>query len=278
MSRLAITFMDVGWGDSILIEAVDGGGTRSFALIDSNDTSQSRSSFLFTKRFFERNRIGFGSSTQLFEFVLATHNHADHIAGLKGILKVFGAKRLLYPDSLLHPAMANVVRYAHRSSRVGHYQIVDDSTAPFSLGPASVKVLWPPPGYSATNENHFSVVLAITLDTVTFVLTGDAEADVWPAIVGKLPASTKVFQVPHHGAGNGLFSSGGMKPWLTHFLSSGSTMPEMGMSSHIVPHSHPDPAVVAELDRNSVTYNRTDADYHVTFETDGTRVDRKFYR
>jgi beta-lactamase superfamily II metal-dependent hydrolase len=192
-------------------------------------------------------------------------------------MKGFGVKRFLYPSSLVHPSIVNVVRFANRSSHVSHHMAVDDSIAPFSFGPATVEVLWPPPGYLATNENHHSVVLSVNLGSVTFVLTGDAEADVWSRIVRKLPTRIHVFQVPHHGAYNSLFTTTGATPWLNHFVSGGRT-PHMAMSSHIVPHSHPDPSVVAELDRNGITYNRTDENYHITFETNGTRVDCKFYQ
>jgi hypothetical protein len=60
MSRLAITFIDVGWGDSVLLEAENDRGELSFAVVDSNDSSQSRSSFLFLKRYFERKCVTLG--------------------------------------------------------------------------------------------------------------------------------------------------------------------------------------------------------------------------
>src|SRR5580700_1802269 len=41
----------------------------------------------------------------------------------------------------------------------------------------SMQVLWPIPGNVLSNENDNSVVLALTLGNVSFVLTGDAEAD-----------------------------------------------------------------------------------------------------
>jgi len=53
MSELSITLIDVGWGDSILVESVTEAGERHFGLVDCNDTSVSRSSFLFVKRHLE---------------------------------------------------------------------------------------------------------------------------------------------------------------------------------------------------------------------------------
>ncbi len=66
----------------------------------------------------------------------------------------------------------------------------------------------PLPGVTSNNENDNSVVLAITLGQVVFVLTGDAEADgVWTHIASQIPANTRFFKVPHHGSANGIFTS-----------------------------------------------------------------------
>ena len=37
MSELAVTLIDVGWGDSILLESTDAAGVTRFALVDCND-------------------------------------------------------------------------------------------------------------------------------------------------------------------------------------------------------------------------------------------------
>ena len=62
MAELKITLIDVGWGDSILLESVDAAGIAHLALIDSNDTTNFRSSEIFIKRYLERARIVFGSA------------------------------------------------------------------------------------------------------------------------------------------------------------------------------------------------------------------------
>ena len=37
MSKLNVTIIDVGWGDSIFLESTDGNGDPIYALVDSND-------------------------------------------------------------------------------------------------------------------------------------------------------------------------------------------------------------------------------------------------
>ena len=80
-----------------------------------------------------------------------------------------------------------------------------------------MRILWPNFDQIDTgNENNNSVVLALTLGEVSIVLTGDAEAENWPQIVGRLPSHTTYLQVPHHGGRNGLFDLADGTPWLDH--------------------------------------------------------------
>jgi len=276
MSSLAVTLVDVGWGDSVLIESEDKGRIH-YALIDSNDTTHARSSYLFLKRFFERTNIVTTGNAKTFEFVLMTHSHADHASGLPRIIREFGAKRFLHPNSNPHALLAQILRYQRRpGSRLAHTQAIDTTTnlGPIAFGAVNLDILWPQPGQIDPDENNNSVVLALTLGGVSFLLTGDATADVWAQILPKVPANTRVFQVPHHGARNGTFDAAGGTPWLTHFQRQGMAL-QVAMSSHVRPHHHPHPDVVHALQTANppIEQFRTDLHYHLRFETDGTNVD-----
>lgn len=271
MSSLTITVIDVGWGDSILIEAEENGNSY-FGLIDSNDTTYELSSYLFLKRFFERRGID-TKGAPIFEFVLLTHGHADHASGLPLIIRKFGAKRFLYSRGSVHPILAQILRYQARpGSRLRHTQAIDDTTDLSKLRFGSVRfdVLWPPKGLSDNDQNNHSVVLAATLGKVTFVLTGDATADVWPHIVQHLPPTVQIFQVPHHGAHNGTFAGNNTTPWLDHIVQIKPAV-QVVISSHTRPFDHPHPSVVKALDRTipPVQTFRTDLHYHVSVSTNG---------
>lgn len=270
MSSLRVTLIDVGWGDSLLLESEDHTGAH-YALIDSNDTSQFRSSYIFLKRFFEKKAITLPSPSPVFEWVLLTHRHADHGQGLKKIIREFGTHRFWYSNSPNQPTFfADLIRFASKSPRVGQYDVVDTSKTLPSFGAASIRPLWPLPGMTSRNENDNSVVLAITLDQVAFVLTGDAEADgVWTRIANQIPANTRFFKVPHHGSVNGTFTSLRTTPWLIAV-----PLANVGISSHVRPFNHPDQEVVNILPPDR-TY-RTDQHYHITVETDGTMVSVRY--
>jgi competence protein ComEC len=198
-----------------------------------------------------------------------THAHADHGAGLQRILKDFGTKYFWHSDSPKYPVLiAKLLDYARKSNQVANYEAIDTSVVLPRFGGATMEVLWPEPGVLDKNENNNSVVLAITQGQVTFVLTGDAEADiVWTRISSKIPKTTKFFKVPHHGATNGTFTSANATPWLV-------VLPKkalLGISSHILPYSHPDRKVVNAL--SGKTLYRTDLHYHICVETDGVDVE-----
>ncbi len=88
--RVRLTMIGVGWGDSIFLESVDSCGNSHYALVDCNDTTYSRSSHIFLKRFFEKRGVVAHPSSILFDWVLLSHAHADHGNGLTRYSKISG--------------------------------------------------------------------------------------------------------------------------------------------------------------------------------------------
>ncbi len=274
MSELLITIIDVGWGDSILIESTDSNGRHWFGLIDSNDTIEMKSSLIYIRRRLDVLGIDPKSRQRNFEFVMLSHAHADHGEGLLAIFKHFGTENFWYPESNISPMLANLLRYAGRSSKVGHFEAVDRTKLLPNLGDAAMEVLWPRPNRVDANENNNSIVLTIKLGKVVFVLSGDAEVDVWVDVVDKFPRNIRVFKVPHHGAQNGTIGASGETPWLDHCPKRAS----LAISSHVRPHHHPNQSVLDEFDNRNYQYFRTDENHHLTFVTDGKTVQRKYSR
>jgi beta-lactamase superfamily II metal-dependent hydrolase len=275
MSKLRVTMIDVGWGDSILVEALDSSGSSCYGLIDSNDTTTLRSSYIFLKRFFERQGFSIPTSQPRFTWLLLTHAHADHGQGLKKVMNDYGTSHFWYPKTNSHAVFfSDLLRYAQRSSRVVHHQAIDETKVipPGFFGDVTMKVLSPEYSLIDANENNNSVVLTLTLGNVCFVLTGDAEVDVWTRIADRIPANTLLFKVPHHGSDNGMFDSSHRTPWLDRL----SPSARLVISSHIRPFKHPDVEVVNELDSRQIKYYRTDEHYHITFETEGQDISVKY--
>jgi beta-lactamase superfamily II metal-dependent hydrolase len=275
MGILSVTLIDVGWGDSIFIEFKGASGDIRYALVDSNDTVYFRSSYIYLKRFFEKKDNRQGSSGPVFEFVLLSHPHADHGQGLKSIMREFGTKQFWYPKSFEWGGLADLLRFSNRSNKVLHHQAVDLTKTFPPLGEVSMKILWPPNEENRldrTNQNNNSVVLVLTLDSVSFVLSGDAEERVWNEIGTRIPATTRFFKVPHHGSENGTFGPNDSTPWFDRCPSN----TELGISSHVIPFGHPDQKVIDLFTQQRRRFFRTDEHYHITCETDGQNVNVKY--
>ncbi len=270
MSTLRVTLIDVGWGDSLILETLDAAGNPPhYALIDSNDTSTLRSSHIFLKRFFERQGLSIPTSKPLFEWILLTHAHTDHGQGLKRIMKDYGTKQFWYPKAKEQPLFFTaLLKYAQKSKRVVHHQAIDNTKMLPNFGNVPIDILWPPRNLLPSNENNNSVVLMFRLGSITLILTGDAEADVWTQIASKIPTGTVLFKVPHHGADDTMSDDSQQTTWLDQL----GPASKLAISSHIRPHEHPSSAVVSKLNQSGLAYYRTDKHYHITFETDGQQV------
>jgi len=273
MSKLRVIMLDVGWGDSILIESEDDQGNQFFAVVDSNDTNRNRFTLNFLKRRLQTRGIDYRSEKHFLDFVLLTHGHADHGQGLKAIMQEFGTKQFWYSKSSNWSSMGNLLSYARRSSNVDHHQAIDSNRILPNLGDVKLDILWPIAGnQSEPDENNNSVVMSLTLNNTVFLLTGDAEKEVWQHVAPKIPANTSFFKVPHHGSVNGSFD-GNNPAWLNNC----PNQAELGISCHVGRFGHPHQQVIDLFDNAPNSYLRTDQHYHLIYETDGQTLHKFFH-
>ena len=274
MSKLTVTLIDVGWGDSILLESETDDGEIHYGLIDSNDTNYLRSSYTFLRRHFEKKGIQIPDDKPVFDFIVLTHAHTDHGQGLKLLMQYFGTQHFWYPQSLTWASLSSLINFANRSSNVQVHQSIDRTKVLPSFGDVQMKVLWPKRGYrDQHNENNNSIVLLVELGSEAFLLTGDAEEAVWHEIAVEIPSNVGFFKLPHHGSKNGAFMPDGSPAWLRQM----PNHTKLGVSSHIRPFNHPSPETLTLLDGQARTLYRTDESYHLVFETDGASTAVRYH-
>ena len=264
MAKLTVIFIDVGWGDSIFIEYENAHGQRSYGLVDSNDSTESLSSYTFIKQHFEQKKVHY-KSNPAFDFILLTHWHSDHYSGLKRIIKKFGTHYFWYPKSWPGD-MAVLRKYANSNkARIVTHEAVNLDKTPPAFGDVTLNFHWPPyteNGPYDDNPNNTSVVLELEYDGVRFILTGDCQAKNWNDIIQNITKSRiKVFQAPHHGAKNGMFHYS-KTPWLDFI----GKRTKIALSSHIHPYKHPNKKVIKKLVEQKRPHFRTDEHYHLAFE------------
>jgi competence protein ComEC len=194
--KVELTFFDVGQGDSTLLKfpngktmLVDGGGSRD----ETWDPGSTR--VVPALR---------ASGVKHLDWVVATHPHADHVAGLRAVLKSISVGELWIcwhdqPDTWLHKLLS-IAR--ERNIRILRPRKIHS-------GAVTIQPLWPrgfetfcgDPGYSA-NDN--SIVLRVEYGQAAILLTGDIEEPVEHALTQEQQTArllrADLLKVPHHGS------------------------------------------------------------------------------
>jgi competence protein ComEC len=194
-ASLEAVFLDVGQGDSTFVRLpdgatllVDGGGSE-----DGRGFDPGRTRVLpFLRR----------AGVRRLDLVVASHPHADHVAGLLSVLDAVPVGELwtCWHDEPSHWMDLLRGRARARGVRLGRPR-------PWRRGAALVRPLWPAgwegmcgdPGYGANNN---SIVLRLELGRAAMILPGDIERPVEGRLLSTRPELLRadVLKVPHHGS------------------------------------------------------------------------------
>ena len=189
---LKISFIDVGQGDSILIEfpgcqkmLVDGGGSGSGSF---DIGERIVSPFLWHK------------GIKKIDYLVLTHPHPDHMLGLQAVARNFRIAEFWEAHSPEGEATYNQFKKA-LSSRLVYKKIFKGNTR--DIGGVSLQVLHPPknPLTAFTGHNNQSLAIQLTYGKTSFLLTGDIEALAEQEILSSSPnIRSQVLKSPHHGS------------------------------------------------------------------------------
>lgn len=279
-STLTVTLLDVGWGDSIFLHSKDSNDVHHFGLIDAHETKYLQPSTIFLRRYFRRHLHYVGALEKpYFDFVLLSHDHADHRAGIERIIREFGTSDFWYPFTERTADLGKLLDFAVREGNkadgcVRYYEAVEAGKPLVDFGDVKMKVLWPPEDYDYNNNtpNNTSVVLCLRLGKWSVVLTGDAEEEVWKEIADKIPSNTRFFKVPHHGSVNGTFGDNN-NSWYDKC----PKYARLGISGDLYGNFvFPHPEVIKLFDDNRRKYFRTDQHHHISFETNGDKYNVRY--
>jgi competence protein ComEC len=251
---LHITVLDIGQGDSILVEAPDG----TTMLVDGGPDPE-----LALRRlgehlpFFDRD----------LDVVVLTHAHQDHVAGLVDAVDRYrvesfldaaipfdnAAHHRLVADIAADPALAVTIARAGQS---------------FTLGPATtVEIVYPTEADAvgpipAEDINNGSIVMVVRHGAFTALLTGDAGAPVERLLIdrGLLP-EVDFLKVGHHG------SASATTPGFLDVIRPTAAAISSGDGNR---YGHPAPETLATLAaRPELELRRTDQDGSVEIVSDG---------
>ncbi len=273
--RLTVHFIDVGQGDSILVQTpggrnmlIDTGGTREEFQTGTGVGDQVVTPYL---RKIGVNRI---------DALVFTHPHEDHCGGAAYLVKNFPVGLAVvspvgeatgieeefavaqgsagippaYTDLLAKMAAAKI---PVRAAAAGDVLRLDDKVSIEILSPERTV------GAAKPNLNNGSLVLKLTCGHRSFIFTGDIEVEAQKELLQReVDLKTDVLKMPHHG-------SRSLLPGIVD-----RTKPEMAVITVGARNTfgHPAQSTLDLLHRVGAQVYRTDLDGAVIMETDGNKL------
>lgn len=182
-SVLRVTFLDVGQGDAVLIQAPEG----QTALVDASSG----------------NIVPLlqGIGVEGIDLLVATHPHADHIGGMVAVIESMPV-RFYMDNGQPHTTVTYRRLLAALAARpeIGYLEAVPRK---ISLGSTEIEVL-PLLPVATTDFNNRSVALVVRFGSFRAFLSGDSEVPQLTHLVGQgVVPSVTLLKAPHHGADNG---------------------------------------------------------------------------
>lgn len=237
---MEVSFINVGQGDSILIETPKGGkvilvdGGKAFGKTDMG--KQEVLPYLRRKGI---NRI---------DLLVSTHGDNDHMGGLKAITAEMQVGSVLIPPIVYDKDGA----YLWLSRKYPGKIIEGRMGMSINLGGISIRILSPMLSDSLLSANDASLVLDVRSGDQNILLTGDCELAVLEKIA-KENIEYEVVKAPHHG------SSKSFRPGLYKDLGADVVVFSVGPNNY----GHPGKEILQELTRAGLPIYRTDWDREV---------------
>lgn len=243
-SNLTVHFIDVGQGDSILVE-YDG----KTMLIDAGEKDMGSAVSAYLNE----------QEISSLDYVVATHPHTDHIGGLLTITNLYSISQFIdsgvpqttqtYEDMLITIDKKDTP--FHVAER-GEY---------IDLAPGVEIQVLNPGNEQSEDLNENSVVLKIVDEDVSFLLMGDAGLETEANIMAAgYDVDADILKVGHHG------STSGSGQEFVSAVSPEVSIIEVGAGND---YGHPHAKTLQRLQSVSTVY-RTDYDGTITITTDGS--------
>jgi beta-lactamase superfamily II metal-dependent hydrolase len=241
LDTLTVCFIDVGQGDSILIDFGD-----IEVLIDGGDRSPGVVEYL--------NEYVNGA----LEVIVATHPHVDHIGGLIEVLNTFEVQEVWHngdtSTSQTYSEFMDAVQAEGAEVHVAHRG--DEIEA----GGLTFTVLNPATLAGTTNNN--SIVLSLSYGEVDFLFTGDAEQEAEASMVGAgIVPDVEILKVGHHGSRTASSAS---------FLAAAQPETAIYMAGVGNSYGHPHAETISALQAIGASIYGTNVHGTIVVTTDGT--------
>jgi len=254
-----VIVLDVGQGDSILLEGDRGGRILIDGGPDANVLMSDLDRYVPT---WDRR----------LDAIVLTHPHDDHVAGLVAVVERYQVGRAFESGWSVDTPAYRAWKAALSARGLQAERLVTGETV--QLDDVPLFVLWPDdgttrPSYLDSNApdnrktNDASIVILGEYEGRRFLLTGDMEEDVDPVLLSRGLPTVDVLKVAHHGSGTA------SSDVLLATVQPGVAVVSVGANNT---YGHPNGATMARLRAHSTRVLRTDQDGSVEITLDRTAV------
>jgi beta-lactamase superfamily II metal-dependent hydrolase len=246
---VTVSFIDVGQGDSILIETPD----SKHVLIDAGSEGADSTIISFLQ----------GRSVTTLDALIITHPDADHLGGADEVLGSFAVLRIYHSGFVKDTVAYTNFIAAADSEDCPIY--TDAQIDPGDMLPLSSSVTFQVMAVDgdAPDANSASIVIKMSYGTVDFLFEGDAPSSVESAMIANpsLNLDVEILKVGHHGSSYSTSDA---------FLA--ATTPNVGVICVGAgnPYGHPTQQTLSRLAAHGVAVYRTDLDGTVQVVSDGS--------
>ncbi|HBG6419699.1 TPA: MBL fold metallo-hydrolase [Clostridioides difficile] len=250
-SLLSIHMIDVGQGDSILVQTP----TNKNILIDGGDEDSENIiiSYLRQKRI------------KTIDIIITTHPDSDHIGSLDNIIKKFNVNSIYMPEqSTDSEAYQNLINSCtDKNLSIQHLYKNDVLNIDNNI---NIYVL--SPSYIQEESNLNSIVFKLTFNDNSFLFMGDAEEENEKEILHSFKLNNINFiKIGHHGSN----SSSSLE--FIKKISPDIAAISCGYKNQ---YGHPHREVINNLKQNHVSIYRTDRIGDIVFYSDGEIIFTKY--
>src|SRR3989338_8376354 len=250
---LRVSFLDVGQGDAVLIEAPNG----NQLLYDAGPPSGAALRALSREMSFLDRSI---------DVVVLSHPDADHIGGFPEIFKRYRVGAVIEPHVSSATGVYDATEKAIENERSAHF--VAKRGMQIELGDGVVlDILYPDADLPGADTNSASVVMLLHYGATAFLLSGDLphkeEEQIARAFGERLHA--QVLKLGHHG------SRTSTSPYWLAAIDPETVIISARLNNR---YGHPHKEVLELLEKISIPYLTTFKEGTVSYESDGETVSR----
>lgn len=246
VQELTVHFIDVGQGDSILIQCKD-----HAMLIDAGDNNKGTAVQLYLRK----------QGVEKLDYLIGTHPDADHIGGMDVVITKFDCEKVMMPEVTRENA---TYRDVVSAMKYKNYK----NTAPvvgteYELGDARFTIVAPNGNYG-DSYNDYSIGILLSHGENRFLFIGDAQEKAEEDMLSNgISLQADVLKIAHHGSKT---SSGGA------FLDAVSPVYAVISCGEGNDYGHPHSETLNNLRQRDIKVFRTDEQGSITVTSDGKKL------